>query len=296
MENQNKSHSNLLFKYVPFEKNSIMHLVLFLASCYIILHLVIIVFLILSDAPKNAYEVYILPNTGIKDWLHFLQKPWVVLTYALGQKSFFTLMTNLLWLYIFGSIIQQQTSHKEILVMFFTVYIVNGILYVLFTSFFPETSFSYVLNTLPAVVSYAFASLALNPQRKIDFKLSSDIPLWIFVLVFMLLLILSVQGIFSIVAGLYFIAAFVGWAYGKWLKAGHQPGDKILSWIATQQAKVGGKDEKIDGWDVEKLGQSLRTNRPDVPEEVVQNILKKLKKGGLGALTMHERGILISSK
>lgn len=296
MKQKEHSSSTYLFKYTPFEKHSILHLVLFLASCYIILHMVLIVLMILADNPVSVYETSVLPNIGIKDWLHFIKKPWVVLTYSLAQKSFFALMTNLLWLFVFGSIIQQKISNREIMVMFFAVYILNAVLYLLFTSFFMGASFSYVFNTMPAVVSFAFASLALNPRERVDVKISADIPFWIFVAVFCVLLLTSVQGVFSIVGALYIIAAIVGWLYGSLLKFGKRPGHIVMNKLEQWQAVIGGKDEHIDGWDVSKIEESLRTNRSDLPEEVIVSIVEKLKRGGMGALSMSERGILINSK
>lgn len=293
--NQHQDASRI-FQYAPFERNSILHLVLFVASTYILLHMVIILFIILSDAEKNAYQAYILPYAGIRDWDTWLRKPWTLFTYTLGQKSFFTLLTNMVWLYIFGTVIQQYISAKEVFPMFFLTYIISGLLYLVLTMAAGISNAHYILNSMPAVTSFAFGSWAIQPDRKMEVGIPWKIPLWLFVLVFSALVLLTSGSLSSSSWILYLISAVTGLVYGTLLRMGRRPGSVVQDSIDKLRIAVSGNDEKIDGWRVDKFEEALRANNTDLGEQEIREILIKLKKGGMGALNIRERSYLFKSK
>lgn len=279
-----------IFGYVPFHRNRALHLVLILSSTYILFQILLVLALILSDAQKNAYLVMMLPNTGLGGFEIWKEKMWTTVTYALAHKSFWELATNALWLFIFSSILQILIDSKEILIAFFVQYLLIGLLFPVLTIWAVVPANVVFMSALPAAISMGSMALVLAWNRKV--YIGFPVPFWLLFVVFLVLALSSTFGIGWSALLMYVLAAAVGLGYGLMLKAGRRPGVWLEDRLNNWNQKLGGKDAKIDGWKLEKFEQELREAHPDWPEELIQDLLAKVRIGGIAALSVKERGMI----
>lgn len=275
-----------------FKTNRALHLVLFLSCMYILFQMVVILFIILSDAQKNAFEVYILPNTGLAIFDVWKTKVWTTISYALAHRSFIELAGNMFWLYCFATIISRKTSHQEVFWGFFVQYILIGLLYPIVSQWAHMAKPTTFLTALPAVVSMAFSALVLAWNSKLQSGVS--VPFWLVLVVFLGLIALTSNYANPSGMLMFLIAAIVGVGFGIIWLLGWRPGVWVESRLEAWNEKMGGKDAKIDGWDLQKLEQQIRRAHPDWPEEFIQDLLNKVRQGGIGALSIRERGMLFN--
>lgn len=285
-----------MFQYSTFQRNSILHLIFFIASMYILLHIVAVVFLILTEVEKDSYDRLIVPNIGISTWSALLEKPWTLITYSITHKSFFEMGTNLLWLYVFGNVIQHIIGHKEIIFYYFFAAIISGLLYLVCTLLLPSISFPYVASAMTVTVAMAFGALAVAPKKAILYLGAVfGIPLWMLVIAFMLLTGLFVGldnvGMWILIA----INAIVGFSFGKYLLSGARPGTALYDKYVNVNEQFYGAEHKVDGWRLDKLEQSLRSNNDTLSENQIQYLLEKIKKEGVAGLTIGERSMIFRS-
>lgn len=283
-----------LFKFVDMSKNAVMQLIMFIAVCYIILHGMNLILMIMHDLGGATFHQLTIPNVGIKDWSHFLSKPWVLITYFLGHSHFFTLLGNMIWLYIFGSLIQNLIGYKELIPLFFATSLLSGILYLILTVIIPNNNYYYILSSLPGVVGIAFAALSLAPNYKFYIGERISFPMWTAVIVFLLLssVLIFNSGSFSWL--LYLISAAVGYGYMIMIKKGYKPGLFLYKRYYGLAAKFTPDEssEKNHEWPVEKLRNAKR-NSSDTNE--IDRILDKINEKGMGSLTKRERKILFDA-
>lgn len=279
-----------IFGYVPFHKNRALHLVLFLSSTYILFQVLLVLALILSDAEKNAYQAVMLPNTGLSTFSIWQEKMWTTFSYALAHKSFWELATNSLWIFIFSAVIQKVVDSKEVMIAFFIQYIMIGLLFPILSMWAVTPSHFVLMSALPAAFSMGFTALVFAWRQPVQIGIS--IPFWVVFLVFFALAIVSnlSNGISAIL--IYGIAGAVGIGYGLLLQKGWRPGVWLEDQLDNWNKKLGGKDAQIDGWKLEKLEQQIRVANPEWPEELIQDLLRKVRQGGIAALSVKERGMI----
>lgn len=279
-----KPGATLKFKY---QYNAVFQLIIALGVCYILQQAITVILLVISDAPKALETTQILPAIGIGDWEQVLHRPWVVFTYFLGHSSFFQLLSNALWLYCFGIVIQSLIGHKEIMLLFFSSCVLAAIVYagLGFLLQWPATSF--YLSALPGVVALASAALTLQPKYRFYLGERFSFPLYILVGVFVLL---GVSGIYIYphIWILTLLSAAFGSIYILLLKAGYKPGRRLYSygykinnWWRPNENEVGWREGIFPELEKEEKKQKA-------DEENVDRILDKISEHGIGSLTKTE--------
>src|SRR5690606_5695669 len=146
---------------------------------YILLHALKVIFIILSDDPASVATRQILPNFALQPWTAFWGKPWVLLTFAWGHLSFWNLLSNMLWTYCFGSVIQNLIGYKEIIPMFLVNTTIGAILYLGVSAFWKEMPANPIFGALPGVLGFAVAAILLAPRFRFYLGDRFSIPLWL---------------------------------------------------------------------------------------------------------------------
>lgn len=275
-------------------ENALLYLVFFTAVCYIILHTISIIFMVIhSDATKTVMSSVIEPQVAIKDWSNFIHKPWTAFTYFLGDTSFWYLVSNMLWLYCFGSIIQSLIGYREIMPLYFITSIVAAIVYCCFTYAWPQiASDRFIMNAQCGTMAMAVAAITLAPSYRYYIGDRFSIPLVIVFGIYLLLNVASfIQSNPSMLA-LLGIAALSGYGYMRMLQNGIRPGKWIYGGLARiensftpNQEKVAIANNKIR----KQTLQNIRKNQHHYSEEYIDAILDKINSKGYNSLTPEEK-------
>lgn len=277
-----------------YGQNAVLHLVLASAVGYILLQALKVIFIILSDDPASVAYQQIVPNFALQPWGAFWTKPWVVLTFTWGHLSFWNLLSNMLWMYCFGSVIQNLIGYKEVIPMFLVNTLAGALLYLGVSFMWKEMPSNPLFGALPGVLGFAVASIVLAPRFKFYLGERFAIPLWVVILVFLLLNALSLQadnGMWVLLG----CTALVAVVYMKLLQSGNHPG----RWIYGLMQQIQGQFDRESAGPGKRRKRTLRqfadTNKDPAPEDYIDQILDKINQKGYGSLTKEEKDALIQA-
>jgi len=282
-----------------YRQNALLHLIFATAVCYILLHAMAIIFMIVyPDNTKIVMSQIVVPQIGLKDWNSVAHKPWTLLTYFWGHVSFWNLISNMIWLYCFGSIIQNLTGYREIILLYISGAVFSALIYALLTLAFPNwSSPGYILNAQSGVMTIAVAALTLAPKYRYYLGERMNIPI---VLVFVIYLLLNVMaGMQGNTATLILLgtAAAIGFGYMRLLQHGYRPG----KWLYSKLGRV----ENIFTPNEEKRSNNHESRRSNTykhikktshySQEYIDQLLEKIHDKGYESLSHEEKNALFKA-
>ena len=102
-----------------------------------------------------------------------LEKPWTFFIYNWSHDHFWTLCGNMIWLTVFGNILQNQKANKHL----FPIYLYSGILGTLaFIGLGAGISF---MGAELSIMAIATAALSLKPSYQLQLNGAGGIPVWL---------------------------------------------------------------------------------------------------------------------
>lgn len=135
------------------------------------------------DFQNEIYQYVILLPSKLQ------QAPWTFLTFNWTHDNFWTLFTNLFWLFIFGNILQNVQSNKHL----FPIYLYSGI--VAATTYILLNGYEPLIGAQTSVLAIVLASLVIAPNYKTLSNIGTGIPTWLLGLVYLIITGLSLTQI-----------------------------------------------------------------------------------------------------
>ncbi len=141
-----------------------------------------------------------------------LEKPWTFFIYNWSHDQFWTLCGNMIWLTVFGTILQNQKANKHL----FPIYFYSGILgAIAFIALGAGISF---MGAALSIMALATAALSLNPNYQFKLSGTGGIPVWAIFTVYVIIQVatnLSGTPVFFFTLS---VGGFVGVSYMYLLK------------------------------------------------------------------------------
>lgn len=174
------------------EGNALTTLLIINAVAFVLLSFAKIIYLLTGDT-----ELVFIAN--ILNWFSLpadpnvlLSRPWTLVTYMFTHYSIWMLISNLLWLWCFGYIMQDLTSNKKIIPIYLYGGFVGGIFFLLTISAVPSlrvnmASIAPMMGAAPATMALAIATTTISPKYKIFPLINGGIPLWVLTSVFVVI-------------------------------------------------------------------------------------------------------------
>lgn len=276
-----------------FNKNAAMQLVVAYGSCFVVYHLIRVVLLI-AGANPSFFPDNITSNIALPVYDNFFHKIWTVLTYGWVHNGFWELFSNMVWLYVFGSVTQLIIGYRQIIPLFVYSLVIGAFFYE-FSQFLPGDSFvgrSYMIGAQAGIISLAVAAITSAPNYRYHLTQHFSIPLVVIVIIFFVLAIINsgLEGaaIFLLVGG-----AATGFTYVILLKKGYNLGGwyhnmfDYLNKVADPKPK-----EQIFG--KKGIVKSLYGNTPG-DNNNLDRILDKVNEKGFDALSKEEKAFLLKA-
>jgi hypothetical protein len=234
---------------------------------------------------------------GLPGWAGIKTHFWTLITYGwfVYPGRFWELFTNMLWVYLFGSVVQFLVGFRQVIPLY--IYgIVSGGIFFLLGLLLPGIAIPANMVQLgpgAGVITLAAASVTIAPTYRVYFSEYFSISLWIIAAVFGALIIVS-TGFYPPALLLLSGGAFSGFVYIRALQSGYRPGAWMYQVTSFIEGLVtpGGKRNR-NGTRGQRLEFPATTHRntPDLQAQV-DEILDKINQKGLGSLTDNERDIL----
>lgn len=185
---------------------------------------------------KNIFHLFTLPTSG-DQWL---TQAWSLFTFNWIHDGFWELLTNMIWLTVFGYVLQMNQSNKHLFPIYFYAGLMGGLTYIIM-------SFGVVANFIPfplmgasmSVSAVAIATTLMAPRFKLIANIGNGIPLWILSIIYFVLQIAmltkypianALVAILSVITGVVYVLLLKkGVDLGKWMH-------NLLHWLNKSAA------------------------------------------------------------
>ncbi len=279
--------------------NALVNLVVVIAVAFVLLKFIYIIYL-LSDLNMAAYD----PN--VFNWFampasieKLLSRPWTVVTSLFIHKDVMAMVANLLWLWLFGYILQDLTGNRKLVPVFLYGGIAGAIAFTGFSYLLPrlqplvDSSWYYGSNA--GVMAVAVATTTVAPDYRLFPMINGGIPLWIISAIFV---VVDFAGIGTAPA-LYMAhlaGGVLGFVFIYQMRRGRDwsvPLNSFFDWLMNlANPNKPSPQKQRDAFFYKVSGRSPYKKFPHVTQQRIDQILDKINSEGYHLLTDEEKEIL----
>jgi membrane associated rhomboid family serine protease len=255
--------------------------IFFIAISLFLFVLVIKVYFQLNDYKPAWFASTFYPYFGISNSVPAsLQHFWVLLIHYFVEDDLRNLLTNTLWLYFFGFILEDIRGQNSVIAFYIISGIVTGIIVLICVGMNANyLPFQFYLGMKAPVMAIATATVASNPKRKVFESFNGGIPIYVVGIVYVVLTMLS--------AGTAGIAPFMALVGGVMMGVLFNFGLDIqiykLQQFLTNIYNGDGKNKKPQP--KKKVGYRVI----NVSQDKIDELLDKINDKGINSLTAQER-------
>lgn len=256
---------------------------------------------------ENAHEAALYFNTNVLNWFALpadlsvlATKPWTLITHMFVHADVWHVFGNMLWLWMFGYILQDLTGNRKIFPVFLYGAFAGAIAFILAVNFLPALKpglhEAAAIGASAGVMAIAAAVTTLAPGYRIFPMLNGGIPLWIITAFYLLidLAFLSddntggrIAHLAGAVAGYFFIYSYrKGVDWGGWMNNFYDWFNDLFNPARPKKGKV------IKHELFYRSAHQPYQKTPNLTSKRVDEILDKINQHGYHSLTDEERELL----
>jgi membrane associated rhomboid family serine protease len=290
------------FSYIPgISTNAVLQVVILSGTAFVGLQLIRVVLLVINGKALGLglFDANVVSAIALGDVHTLPAKLLTLLTYGWFHNGFWELFSDMLWFYLFASMVQMLVGYKHVIPIFIYSMFVGGLFYyagqLIQIPIFQGRP--YILSPLASIAGIATAALTLSPQYRFYFADRFSLPIILVVAIYGILCLLNIFA-FPLMLFLILGGALSGFAYVKLLKGGTNLGAwfyNLFGWfqrVATPSSNAGwAKNSKNQSQFIGKLNDTHKY----VNQSKVDAVLDKINLKGYDSLTKEEREILFKA-
>ena len=220
----------------------------------------------------------------------FILQPWSLITYFFLHMSFMHILWNMLFLYWFGKIINDNIGNNALISLYVLGGIIGGLFYMAIYNIVPyygeRVSDSLMLGASAGVFSVVVGSATLMPNYTFYLLLIGPVRIKYIALFYVLLSFFDVAGTNAGGEIAHLGGAFIGYIYIRQLQNGINIGEGIINFINFFSEK---KENK------EKKKENIQKETEQTTQDEVDKILDKISESGYSSLTSKEKERLFNA-
>jgi len=231
----------------------------------------------------------------------FLSQPWSAVTYAFFHFSFLSIVSNMLWLWGFGTLLQNLSGNKNTFPVYLYGALAGAAAFIITAEAMGAAApgaGSYLFGANAAAMSVAVATTTIAPNYRLFPQMRGGIPLWVLtaVYVFIDLFSLGRSGAQPYYAA-HLAAAGTGFGYMLSYKKGTDWGAWMNQWYNWFMNLFNPGKKKKSNSVKEKVFYNTGNRTPynktaNITQQRVDEILDKINQKGYHFLTEEEKNIL----
>ena len=231
-----------------------------------------------------------------------LQRPWTLLTQMFTHTDPLLILSNMLWLWAFGNILQQLTGNKKLIPVYIYGGLAGAVFFIAANYLIPSlrtfNNLFYLMGANAATISVAVATTTLAPDFRFFRHLRGGIPIWVLTAIYLLIDVVGITAGFGKAEGISHLGgALAGLLFALLLKKGKDTGEwmnELYDWFMNLFNPVKKRRNRGPG---EKLfynsgGRKPYTKYPSVTQKRIDEILDKINQQGFNFLSDEEKNIL----
>ncbi len=228
-------------------------------------------------------------------------RPWTILTYMFSDVELFRAISNMLWLWAFGAILQNLTGNKKLIPVYLYGGFAGALFFITATYLIPTNKAiigsASLFGANAAVMAVAVAATMIAPNYRFFRHIRGGIPIWILTIVYIAIDLAGVADqplaqplahVGGALAGLLFVILLQRKKDGSiWM-------NNLYSWFINlfnpnKPKAVNSVKEKV----FYNTGNRSPYNKTsNVTQQRVDEILDKISQKGYNYLTKEEKEIL----
>lgn len=229
------------------------------------------------------------------------ERPWTILTYMFSHIKVLHILSNMLWLWAFGFILQELTGNRKLIPIYIYGGLAGALVFVastyLIPSLKPFAANSSLIGANAANMAVAVATTTLAPQYRFFRNLNGGIPIWILTLIYIFVDFAGVASLGAAFSLAHLSGGVAGFVFVYLLrkeKDGSVWMNNVYSWFmnlfnpAKKQEQSSIKEKVFYKAD----GRKPYHKTSNVTQQRVDEILDKINQKGFHLLTDEEKNIL----
>ena len=287
--------------YLGSDGNALVNLVVVNAVLFVLLKFIYVIYR-LSDLQEasfyhNVFNWFILPADVEK--LAF--RPWTIITFMFTHDSVMHVIGNLLWLWLFGYIMQDLTGNRKLVPIYLLGGFAGALFYVtahnLVPSLQPTLATATLVGANASVMAVAIATTSVAPDYRIFPMINGGIPLWILTALFVIIDFATISVGNAAVYLSHIAGAAMGFMFIYQMRKGRDMSawvNAFFDWIDNlfNPDKPSTRKKSKDSFFYKVSGQAPFKKFPHVTQQRIDQILDKINQEGYHLLTDEEKDIL----
>lgn len=229
----------------------------------------------------------------------FATRPWGLLSYMFIHNGLWQLVTNMLWLWGFGYILQDFTGNRKLIPVYLYGGLAGSVFFILTVNLIPGlrqnvNSVFPLAGAAPALTAVAIATTTLAPRYRIFPMI--NIPLWVLTAVFIVLIVgttgpENIGHLASLVAG-----GLMGYVFVWQLEKGNDLGQWMTDLVNWTDDLFNPKKKHVHNAPSKQLfyksTQKPFRKTPHVTQQRIDDLLDKINHKGYHSLSEEEKDFL----
>ncbi len=229
------------------------------------------------------------------------ERPWTMLTYMFSHVSVWQILSNSLWLWAFGFILQELTGNKKLIPIYIYGGLAGGLIFIISNYIIPplrpSVGSAVLLGGNAATMAVAVATTTLAPDFRFFKNLNGGIPIWVLTLIYILIDFAGIASLSAAFSLSHLAGAAAGFVFIYLLRKdidGSIWMNNFYNWFMN----LFNPDKKPNAANIKEkvfyntAGRKPYKKTPNITPQRVDEILDKINQKGYHFLTDEEKNIL----
>jgi len=231
----------------------------------------------------------------------FSERPWTILTYMFSHTGVIHILTNMIWLWAFGFILQELTGNTKLVPIYIYGGLAGALVFVLASYLVPPLKplidKSSLIGANAATMAVAVATTTLAPDYRFFRNLNGGIPIWVLTLIYILIDYAGVSSLSAAFSLSHLGGGLAGFVFVFMLRK-EKDGSIWMNNLYKWFMNLFNPNKKNSKSSVkEKIFYNLEGRKPfnktsNITQQRVDEILDKINQKGYHLLTDEEKNIL----
>ena len=240
-------------------------------------------------------------NLALPASLHeFAKKPWTLITHMFYHYSVWHIISNMLWLWAFGYILQDLTGNRKIIPIYIYGALAGAVGFVLALQLIPTyreiVSQANAVGASAGIMAIAVSATMIAPGYRIFPMLNGGIPLWVLTMIFLIIDLATIPGSNSGGHIAHLAGAFAGFLFIYSFRRGFDGSEwmnNVYDWVINLfNPDKPAKKVKVKQELFYKAGTKPYTKSANLTQQKIDEILDKINQKGYSHLTEEEKDLL----